>query len=447
MELIYLKEFIKYLMGRRLLKSEIPREYWIYLTTENVKRYDGMKIASQQITCTRCGTTYFKQEVKIENQLEAFYYCPECLVMGRVTNRNGLYTLKERLLPSVSYQHSVSLTWSGRLTVHQKEIANQLVRCYRKKRSVHLVHAVTGAGKTEMLFLVIKRALADGKKVGLASPRVDVCLELFPRLKKAFPNETITLLYGGQDELYVWSQFVICTTHQLLRFYRTFDLLIVDEIDAFPYADNLMLEYGTRQALKKHGLLIFLTATPSKKLLAQLTEKEISYLPKRYHGYPLPEPKLVWVYQLKSKLSRGTIPNPVKTILSHQKRQLLIFFPSIALMIKNYRHLQKLYRYKKIAMVHAQSPNREELVTAMRQQKIDWLLTTTILERGVTFPKIDVMIMLANHRVYTTASLVQIAGRVGRVPNYPTGNVYFVHDGISLTMKQAQSLIEKMNRE
>lgn len=29
-------------------------------------------------------------------------------------------------------------------------------------------------------------------------------------------------------------QLVICTTHQLMKYYQAFDLLIIDEVDSFP---------------------------------------------------------------------------------------------------------------------------------------------------------------------------------------------------------------------
>ena len=52
--------------------------------------------------------------------------------------------------------------------------------------------AVTGAGKTEMLFAVLHQTLQEGR-IALASPRVDVCLELFPRIQAVFPHEAIAL--------------------------------------------------------------------------------------------------------------------------------------------------------------------------------------------------------------------------------------------------------------
>lgn len=50
---------------------------------------------------------------------------------------------------------------------------------------------------------------------------------------------------------------MIATTHQLLKFYHAFDLLIVDEVDAFPYVDNSMLYYAVKNSVKYDGVRIF----------------------------------------------------------------------------------------------------------------------------------------------------------------------------------------------
>ncbi|MCW1007072.1 DNA/RNA helicase, partial [Streptococcus anginosus] len=85
-----------------------------------------------------------------------------------------------------------------------------------------------------MIFPLVDYALRQGQRIALATPRVDVCNELFPRFQAAFPDIDILLLHGKVDHPYRLSPLTIASTHQLLRFYQAFDLLIVDEVDAFP---------------------------------------------------------------------------------------------------------------------------------------------------------------------------------------------------------------------
>ena len=104
-----------------------------------------------------------------------------------------------------------------------------------------LIWAVTGAGKTEMIFPFIHYTAARGGRVLIATPRKDVVLELQPRIQRAFANYSVVTLYGGSEQRWEQGQITIATTHQLLRFHQAFDLVIIDEIDAFPYHNNPML--------------------------------------------------------------------------------------------------------------------------------------------------------------------------------------------------------------
>ena len=132
-----------------------------------------------------------------------------------------------------------------------------------------------------------------------------------------------------------------------------------------------------------------------------------------------------------------------KKITAGQK--CLVFAPNIEWMLKFEQVLRKLYPDLSFECVHAQDPERKEKIQRMREDKLQCLLTTTILERGVTFPTIDVLVIGAEDRIFTEAALVQIAGRAGRSPKFPTGEVIFYHDGQSQAMKKARKQIQKMN--
>lgn len=430
-----------YLRGRLLLKSEIPDKYHRDLSKYRIKKR-AINIIGQDLSCVRCGFTGRKDRWLIKKQVSSFYYCPKCLLLGRVESRGGLYGIKEKK----RRERIVEFTWEGALTRAQKQISEALINSYQVRQS-HLVYAVTGAGKTEMLFPLIHKTLQKGCRIAIVSPRVDVCLELYPRFTSAFQKEDIMLLYGNQKEDYRYTHFVVATTHQLWRFYKAFDVVVVDEVDAYPYANNPFLAYGVKTSLKKDGVLIYLTATPSKDLM-KLGERKalgVSYLPKRYHGHALPVPRCFFDYFLNQELAKMKLPRCLKKILSHQERSCLIFFPNIKRMKKCYRLLCQEFPRKKIAYVYAGKKDRESLVNKMRLGEIDWLLCTTILERGVTFPNIDVIVFEANHRTFTIASLVQISGRVGRKKEFPTGSIYFLHTGKSRAMKKCLAQIKEMN--
>ena len=85
-------------------------------------------------------------------------------------------------------------------------------------------------------------------------------------------------------------------------------------------------------------------------------------------------------------------------------------------------------------------------VKEFKQGKGQFLITTMILERGVTIANIDVAILCAEHEVYEESALVQISGRVGRNPKYPHGEIIFFHYGVTQSMEAARQQIKRMNK-
>ena len=161
------------------------------------------------------------------------------------------------------------LDWKSGFTSLQEKASLELTESMKQGRN-HLIHAVCGAGKTEILFTAIYDALLTGKRVCVATPRTDVVLELFPRFQQVFPKTTIHALYGGAPELsFAYAELIVTTTHQLYRFEDAFDVMIVDEADAFPYTFDVSLQKAVIKAKKQHAPIAFVTATPSYKLLQQ----------------------------------------------------------------------------------------------------------------------------------------------------------------------------------
>jgi len=221
----------------------------------------AMLVTKQVLQCQRCGSKLDRQRAQLPRQQ---YYCYQCLNLGRISTLTSLYHMPE---PN-DFPTPPICTWQGQLTDQQATCAAEIQENFAARKR-HLLWAVTGAGKTEMLFPGIAWALAKGWRVALASPRVDVCLELAPRLQAAFADAKIAVLHGRNREPYQYRQLTICTTHQLLRFRAAFDVLIIDEVDAFPFAANPRLAYGVANATKSDGAILYLTATPSQELRCQ----------------------------------------------------------------------------------------------------------------------------------------------------------------------------------
>jgi competence protein ComFA len=301
-----------------------------------------------------------------------------------------------------------------------------------------------------VLFAGIEEALKQQKRVCIATPRTDVVLELTPRLKAAFPTIEVASLYGGSEDRHLYAPLTIATTHQLLRFYHAFDTLILDEVDAFPYTVEESLQYAAIQARKPLSAMIYLTATPNEKWQRECRQGKRAFttIPARFHRRPLPVPEFAWSGNWQKQLQKDKLPqNILNWALKrlHHQKQALIFFPHIPLMEKALKILR--HHHPNIEAVHAEDPDRKIKVQKMREKEIPLLLTTTILERGVTFPNIDVAVVGSEDDLFTESALVQIAGRAGRSKDYPEGIVTFFHYGKTEAMLKARRQIQTMNRE
>lgn len=441
-----------YLTGKQLLLDDLPfslndiqqhyeKGYLIYRK--------GIERVGDKNQCLRCGTkdSRWFAEFPCSRCGETCTYCRQCLMMGRVSSCTPLISWTGPI-PKEEVTLNL-LEWSGTLSPGQSGASSRVVTAVNQSDEL-LVWAVCGAGKTEVLFKGIEHALTQGKRVCIATPRTDVVLELTPRLKAVFPQMNVASLYGGSEDRHIYAPLTIATTHQLLRFYQAFDTLIVDEVDAFPYSIDETLQYAVKQAKKPHSALIYLTATPSRNWQREcrIGKRAFVTIPARYHRKPLPVPKFVWCGNWEKRLAQKRLP---PNLLAWTKKRLeankqaLIFVPKIDSMDKMLPLFQKLH--PQIESVHAEDPDRKEKVMRMRNKEIPVLLTTTILERGVTLANIDVAVLGAEDQVFAESALVQIAGRAGRSAQFPSGEVIFFHYGKTEAMVRARKQIIAMNKE
>lgn len=411
--------------------------------------------SNKKYVCNRCQNQNpaFFATFSCANCGQICVYCRHCINMGRVSSCSDLMKWsgpkhKLKLLNHSKLDHTRIFQWDGTFTPQQKKASEELIESVKKNR-YHLTHAVCGAGKTEILFPAIAESLKQNKRVCVATPRTDVVLELFPRIQKVFPNTFVQALYGGATLENRYSPLIIATTHQLYRFEEAFDIVIVDEADAFPYTYDNTLQKAVKKAKKPYAPVLFVTATPSEDLIEKVKKLKggYSFIPRRYHGHLLPVPRYDTLFNHKKQISKGGIPKKLqdwtKLRLTNDE-PFLIFFPTIELMEKAILLFQKLHSH--IEAVHAEDPARKEKVLALRERKVPGLLTTTILERGITIPKVQVAVVGAESAIFTSSALIQIGGRVGRSADCPTGDLVFYHHGITLEMDEARKEIIKLNK-
>lgn len=373
--------------------------------------------------CPLCGN---KDESYFFNGHKGIY-CRKCVSFKRVLLTEELEPLDYQIGDDVGDYH-----FDYPLTTFQEDIS---IKClnYIKERDV-LLHCVCGAGKTEIVVRTIDDYLKRGKKVCYAISRREVVIELSERFKKIFKNAKVIALYGGHHNELV-GDLIVCTTHQLFRYYKTFDLLILDEVDAFPLNGNRELMNIAFNSCTGH--VIFSTATVNdflKSILKERTYTELKlYL--RPSLKPLIVPKVLYGPSIFLHIY-------LFIILKRMDKQCIIFVSSK----KECLLLYRLFKYLlSCTYVYAEAEDRNKNIKDFKDKKYKFIFATSVLERGITIKDINVIILNLHKDIFKEENLVQMLGRVGRNFLNPYGDAYILSSFRSKEIIKAIEFIKEAN--
>lgn len=389
--------------------------------------------------CFRCGNrdkhlfyTYYSSYEHTD-----ITYCLYCIALGRSDSLHPLYGYE-----TTRMRESIDYTLDFELNDIQKAASIRLLDAIKNKHHL-MLYAVTGAGKTEITFEGIKYARQHGLNVAFISPRIDVVKEVYLRLSDAFKGVRIDLMYSGVKSVFC-HMFTVCTVHQLFNCINHYDVIIIDEVDAFPLPEEPLLMETIKRAAVDDASVILMTATPTREMKAFVGKSNIVTIARRYHGFDLAVPSIIW-NNTNKYIKKNRIPPKLVQLIDDilkNNRKVLIFFPDIVMM-KSLEIIMKT-KYSRVESVCSGDAERAEKVQMMRDGELDILLTTTILERGVTFLYLDVIVIDAYR--FDSASLIQICGRVGRKPTDPTGNIWLVTAYNTTSITKTIAAIKAFNR-
>ena len=376
-----------------------------------------------------------------------YFKCPICgnddknsigILNGKLYCRRCISFKGEKAKNIITKPKEAPIFLSYDLSDQQKELSDRLISNYENGIN-SLVYAVCGSGKTEICLSLIAHCVSKGLKVGFAVPRRSVCYELYCRFRNLFRRNKVISVYGGHHRV-IEGDIVCLTTHQLFRYPNYFDLLIMDEIDAFPFKGDDILQNMFEKSVK--GKYVLLTATPTDELLKDFSKpgKDLLKLFVRFHHHPLPVPKVILTndFNIHYKLIKQ-----LKIFLDENK-QVFIFVPTVDESIKLSRLLRAFFH--KGTYVNSKRDDNEEIIEDFREHKYQYLVTTAVLERGITVKNLQVIVFRADNSIYDDHALVQIAGRAGRKKDAPEGEVIFIAKTKTEHMERAISDIITANK-
>ncbi|WQV06748.1 ATP-dependent DNA helicase RecG [Helicobacter pylori] len=294
-----------------------------------------------------------------------------------------------------------------------KEIQNDLTSPIACKR---LIVGDVGCGKT--MVILASMVLAYPNKTLLMAPTSILAKQLYNEALKFLPPYfEVELLLGGnhkKNHLFEKITHVVIGTQALLFDKRDLDefaLVITDEQHRFGTKQRYQLEkMASSKGNKPHSLQF--SATPIPRTLALAKSAFVQTTMIREIPYPKEIETLV-LHKRDFKIVMEKISEEIA-----KNHQVIVVYPLVnesekipyLSLSEGASFWQK--RFKKVYTTSGQDKNKEEVIEEFRECG-SILLATTLIEVGISLPRLSVMVILAPERL-GLATLHQLRGRVSR---------------------------------
>ncbi|MCX8116560.1 MAG: ATP-dependent DNA helicase RecG [Desulfobacterota bacterium] len=355
--------------------------------------------------------------------------------------------LARRLLDTLSFE----------LTPAQKRVLSEIVEDLRRPHPMNrLIQGEVGSGKTIVAVLAGLHVVECGYQVAIMAPTevlaeqhyltihrwveplgVHVAL-LTSQVKGAEREEIYRSIRSGRVQMVIGTHAVI---QDQVTFHRL-GLAIIDEQHKFG-----VIQRGLLKKKGEHPDVLVMTATPIPRTLAMTLygDLDLSLIDE------LPPGRMPVATKVFSESERGQVYRIVEEEVK-KGRQAFLVYPLVEesekLGLENAtqmaEHLQRqVFPTFRIGLLHGRmrSEEKERVMMAFKEGKIDILVATTVIEVGIDIPNATVLVIEHAER-FGLSQLHQLRGRIGR-GRYPSTCLLVTPRGIS---EEAQIRLRTMER-
>ncbi len=274
-------------------------------------------------------TEVFAEKLLSENQIKLFYYICEYYFSNPSRTINlftpkkieKLNTDKFPLTPTAQNSSEIQSIATNppefKLNTTQQEILDFL---HQKEDKIHLIHGITGSGKTIIYLKRAEEIINQGKQVLILIPEISLTPQTIKIFKDYFNPDIISLHHSKlnpTEQLKEWikiknnqSKIIIGSRSSLFLPFQNLGLIIMDEEHDQAYKQEQNPRYHSRTILQWYQSnlkiqAIIGSATPSiETYVAALDAKKIikHEILHRSQYQPIPHIKLI---DLKDELKKG----------------------------------------------------------------------------------------------------------------------------------------------
>ncbi len=204
------------------------------------------------------------------------------------------------------------------LSEEQQKIADIIYNSSQEKGfGVHLIHGITGSGKTEIYFEILKKIIDQNKQAICLVPEISLTPQSLERYQNHF-GEKVQIYHSGlnpTERLKIWEQcqrgefsILLGTRSALFAPFKNLGIIIIDEEQDSSYKQEERARYHARDLAivraKIENIPILLgSATPSVESYSKAKEGKFFYylLQNRFGSALLPKIQLIDLKQEKEK--------------------------------------------------------------------------------------------------------------------------------------------------
>ena len=365
----------------------------------------------------------------LKKALELLKYEELFIYMLKINNLKNAKKIDNGITRNVPYEKIENFikTLPFKLTKDQltavKDIYNDLTQ---NKTMNRLLQGDVGSGKTIVSFISLYINYLGGYEGALMAPTEILALQHFQNFKKLFPNINTVLLTGkltAKEKKEIKKLIesgeakVIIGTHALISedvTYHNLGLVITDEQHRFGVAQR-----GNLKNKGKTPDILYMSATPIPRTYALTLygDMDISSIRTMPSGR-----KPVKTYIKTNKQIKEVLYMMLDQIKAHH--QIYVIAPLIEESEKI--DLENIYKLEEkmtkafgkichIGILHGKMKDeeKEDIMNKFKQNKIQILISTTVIEVGVDVPNATMIVIFDSFR-FGLSALHQLRGRVGR---------------------------------
>ena len=345
------------------------------------------------------------------------------------------------------------------LTAAQRRVIGEIETDMAKACTMNrLLQGDVGCGKTIVSMAAMVTACDNGYQAAMMAPTEILAEQHYGNIKKWAEalRLNVALLTGKRsaaDKKHIYTQIrdgkaqIIIGTHALIQEevnFHKLGLAVIDEQHRFGVVQRALL-----RAKGDNPDILVMTATPIPRTLAMTVygDLDVSVIDEMPPGKKPVRTRLLYehhrhkVYEaIRNEIKKGNQAFIVYPLVEESEHLDMKDATGMA------EHLQKeVFPDCRVGLIHGKMKRteKEEIMAAFREKKMNLLVATTVIEVGIDIPQASLMVIEHAER-FGLSQLHQLRGRVGR-SDIPSHCILLAQGSGSTDARKRLRIMEKTN--